>query len=268
MRPLIGGNGVTSSPFCFGFVRDMGERYRREMLAHGGAKEPMLMVEGNSNPLFKVSPTKSQWFLSQKSTCETTIVVSQVELKLVELSSSICELPADLLTPQSSDRSQHDSALVNSLRIKLLNLKSWWASAALSPLLKATLRTGDVISRLFNCKMIISASSDVHRCSALNPNHFVVAAGSSMCLMSELLDLCDAAAWMNEMISFITCSCPSDSLWHVWAGQQKRGWKRKLCYQVTEGSDGKVLPGDPRSPAPPRGSSSEITAVSGSHPCY
>uniref|UniRef100_A0A7N6BWX7 Peptidase M3A/M3B catalytic domain-containing protein n=1 Tax=Anabas testudineus TaxID=64144 RepID=A0A7N6BWX7_ANATE len=27
--------------------RDMGERYRREMLAHGGAKEPMLMVEGN-----------------------------------------------------------------------------------------------------------------------------------------------------------------------------------------------------------------------------
>ncbi|XP_053278423.1 mitochondrial intermediate peptidase isoform X1 [Pleuronectes platessa] len=26
--------------------RDMGERYRREMLSHGGAKEPMLMVEG------------------------------------------------------------------------------------------------------------------------------------------------------------------------------------------------------------------------------
>ncbi|XP_023261390.1 mitochondrial intermediate peptidase [Seriola lalandi dorsalis] len=26
--------------------REMGERYRREMLAHGGAKEPMLMVEG------------------------------------------------------------------------------------------------------------------------------------------------------------------------------------------------------------------------------
>uniref|UniRef100_A0A8C2XK65 Mitochondrial intermediate peptidase n=1 Tax=Cyclopterus lumpus TaxID=8103 RepID=A0A8C2XK65_CYCLU len=26
--------------------RDMGERYRRQMLAHGGAKEPMLMVEG------------------------------------------------------------------------------------------------------------------------------------------------------------------------------------------------------------------------------
>lgn len=25
----------------------MGERYRREMLAHGGAKEPMLMVEGS-----------------------------------------------------------------------------------------------------------------------------------------------------------------------------------------------------------------------------
>lgn len=28
------------------FSRAMGERYRREMLAHGGAKEPMLMVQG------------------------------------------------------------------------------------------------------------------------------------------------------------------------------------------------------------------------------
>ncbi|XP_066555724.1 mitochondrial intermediate peptidase [Amia ocellicauda] len=28
------------------FDREMGERYRREMLAHGGAKEPMLMVKG------------------------------------------------------------------------------------------------------------------------------------------------------------------------------------------------------------------------------
>uniref|UniRef100_A0A8C7DVC7 Mitochondrial intermediate peptidase n=1 Tax=Oncorhynchus kisutch TaxID=8019 RepID=A0A8C7DVC7_ONCKI len=28
------------------FNRDMGERYRREMLAHGGSKEPMLMVQG------------------------------------------------------------------------------------------------------------------------------------------------------------------------------------------------------------------------------
>lgn len=27
----------------------MGERYRREMLAHGGAKEPMQMVEGNES---------------------------------------------------------------------------------------------------------------------------------------------------------------------------------------------------------------------------
>uniref|UniRef100_A0A8C5G105 Peptidase M3A/M3B catalytic domain-containing protein n=1 Tax=Gouania willdenowi TaxID=441366 RepID=A0A8C5G105_GOUWI len=31
--------------------RDMGERYRREMLAHGGAKEPMLMVEANLSTL-------------------------------------------------------------------------------------------------------------------------------------------------------------------------------------------------------------------------
>lgn len=33
----------------------MGERYRREMLAHGGAKEPLLMVEGNLDSFF--SPT-------------------------------------------------------------------------------------------------------------------------------------------------------------------------------------------------------------------
>lgn len=37
------------------FVRDMGERYRREMLAHGGAKEPLLMVEGKPDSFF--SPT-------------------------------------------------------------------------------------------------------------------------------------------------------------------------------------------------------------------
>lgn len=74
------------------------------------------------------------------------------------------------------------------------------------------------------------------------------AAGSSICLMSELMDLCDAAAWTNDMISFIACSCPSDSLWHVWTGQQMRGWKRELWYQVTDGRDGKVLPGDPPPP--------------------
>ncbi|KAI1903373.1 hypothetical protein AGOR_G00026520 [Albula goreensis] len=35
------------------FDRNMGERYRREMLAHGGAKEPMLMVKG----MLQRSPT-------------------------------------------------------------------------------------------------------------------------------------------------------------------------------------------------------------------
>lgn len=29
--------------------RVMGERYRREMLAHGGSKEPTLMVQGKNN---------------------------------------------------------------------------------------------------------------------------------------------------------------------------------------------------------------------------
>lgn len=33
----------------FSSFRAMGERYRREMLAHGGGREPMLMVQGNIN---------------------------------------------------------------------------------------------------------------------------------------------------------------------------------------------------------------------------
>lgn len=41
-----GGAGVCKLICPLLFVRDMGERYRREMLAHGGAKEPLLMVEG------------------------------------------------------------------------------------------------------------------------------------------------------------------------------------------------------------------------------
>lgn len=38
-----GCNGVSSLP-----RRAAGERYRREMLAHGGGKEPMLMVQGKT----------------------------------------------------------------------------------------------------------------------------------------------------------------------------------------------------------------------------
>lgn len=53
------------------FVRDMGERYRREMLAHGGAKEPMLMVEGNCNlfvqPLFIFKVSEPPNFITSSS---------------------------------------------------------------------------------------------------------------------------------------------------------------------------------------------------------
>lgn len=47
-----GGAGVCKLTHPLLFVRDMGERYRREMLAHGGAKEPLLMVEGNWGSVF------------------------------------------------------------------------------------------------------------------------------------------------------------------------------------------------------------------------
>lgn len=48
----VGGAGVGKLIHPLLFVRDMGERYRREMLAHGGAKEPLLMVEGNWDWMF------------------------------------------------------------------------------------------------------------------------------------------------------------------------------------------------------------------------
>lgn len=38
----------------------MGERYRQEMLAHGGAKEPMLMVEGSLNHLLNSFATNTE----------------------------------------------------------------------------------------------------------------------------------------------------------------------------------------------------------------
>lgn len=56
---------LTISPPCLSlsiFVRDMGERYRREMLAHGGAKEPMLMVEGKFK-FFHINPGGVNSFL-------------------------------------------------------------------------------------------------------------------------------------------------------------------------------------------------------------
>lgn len=48
LREAIGVcNLISLSLYSSVFAREMGERYRQEMLAHGGAKEPMLMVEGN-----------------------------------------------------------------------------------------------------------------------------------------------------------------------------------------------------------------------------
>lgn len=50
----------------------MGERYRREMLAHGGAKEPMQMVEGNGKPsddLLTPQPSGSDFALSFSFFC-------------------------------------------------------------------------------------------------------------------------------------------------------------------------------------------------------
>lgn len=59
----------------------MGERYRQEMLAHGGAKEPMLMVEGNSNPFFNVPAITLQRFLSDKSDRSLLLFLKWTQLR-------------------------------------------------------------------------------------------------------------------------------------------------------------------------------------------
>lgn len=105
------GNNVTSSPFCFGFVRDMGERYRREMLAHGGAKEPMLMVEGNSNTLLTVPPTSSQWFFFEY------LKKPLGELKLVWIGFPPVYLRSQSTSWLHSHQTEVDTTLVNSFKI-------------------------------------------------------------------------------------------------------------------------------------------------------
>lgn len=83
-----------NQPSALASVRDMGERYRREMLAHGGAKEPMLMVEGNADPLFNVSPQRfARTFVRLKG--KKPFVVSQIDLRLVRTG-----VPPVYLSPQ------------------------------------------------------------------------------------------------------------------------------------------------------------------------
>lgn len=64
------------------FSRVMGERYRREMLAHGGGKEPILMVEGTKN-------FRTVWFLwSRKKWCKRIsqfVLYSSVLVYLLDL---------------------------------------------------------------------------------------------------------------------------------------------------------------------------------------
>lgn len=93
----------------------MGERYRREMLAHGGAKEPMLMVEGKSNTLVAVPPTNSKWFFFQY--LKKPLVVSQVELKLVWIGFPPVYLRSQPTTWLHSHQTEVDMTLVNSYKI-------------------------------------------------------------------------------------------------------------------------------------------------------
>ncbi|TNN26740.1 Mitochondrial intermediate peptidase [Liparis tanakae] len=72
--------------------RDMGERYRRQMLAHGGAKEPMLMVEGNLPwPTFFFHKNLSRIFLYLPVNSTTLIILIPVYLniRLLRLSSPL-----------------------------------------------------------------------------------------------------------------------------------------------------------------------------------
>lgn len=80
----------------------MGERYRREMLAHGGAKEPMLMVEGKLQCPMSYLPiqfNEALYFLT--SSFQNICITS--DFSLVR---HYFRLSADLLTPQPSGKSR------------------------------------------------------------------------------------------------------------------------------------------------------------------
>lgn len=68
---------VISTCLCWFCVRETGERYRREMLAHGGGKEPMLMVEGES--VVFVSATMSwRYYVLGLSVCWSEIPINSI----------------------------------------------------------------------------------------------------------------------------------------------------------------------------------------------
>ncbi|KAF3692966.1 Mitochondrial intermediate peptidase [Channa argus] len=76
------------------FNRDMGERYRREMLAHGGAKEPMLMVEdcpSDSSNQGCAKPLKLQ-----PPTDQILVIRSTVQLIGVELTIFVFMVPFEV----------------------------------------------------------------------------------------------------------------------------------------------------------------------------
>ncbi|MBN3324916.1 MIPEP peptidase, partial [Atractosteus spatula] len=88
------------------FDRETGERYRREMLAHGGGKEPMLMVKVSGQPAeqtFKQAPSSTQIRL--------TLELSGQELELASAFHRTSDFKAQ---PCNSSRQGHGRLVMRS----------------------------------------------------------------------------------------------------------------------------------------------------------